>query len=313
MAILNLRSYKNTHRPSLEQAAMDSVDVAMEYFKKNGIELSRTPTVDLLEIDNYSGSAHANIGLEKEVLLSAHEISAYLTHLFRRNLRLDISSEALQEPSEQIARKSYVFDLPTKCDITIFPRIRDSRSCLDGIMAHEIWHLIEAEKGLLNKPTLIMEGTAQYAQLLFSGGQFEWYDNSSRRNDSVYWNIASIAREVLKGKKNPLQALFDQGIRTEIEKRTRINVLPTLLRNVAEKADSYDRIQNPLAWFYDLKEMDCFKQDPCRKGFLKSLRKAKWKKMYKQLKNQDLRHAIHYHTTAIDRPYKVACSNLQSQ
>ncbi len=222
----------------------------LEFFGTQGATLSYVPSMVHVEAHYHREmELVARIGLE---VPASRGDQASLSRLWARNrcaalwremFGLAVSREAIEELNDlvharRVARESGP-QRDEQGDILLFPTFRWS-SLQTWFLAHEVWHLIEAERELLEGAEPIREGTATFAASLFAGtmdnprfirAPEQCHDMMALRRAGV----AFLARERLDGSAQPLVELLRKPFRSALQQAVLERCTPHILA-LAERA-----------------------------------------------------------------------------
>ncbi len=179
----------------------NSLERVVRFYEENGIDIGGTLTFVYLEGQHspLSKDVLAQVPGELKGVRDANENFSRLviveeTPRFYGKYGLKISKVVVEEQTAiQLNRSRELSGLTDELirqlqdygvDILVFDRFRDYYEAnreldpsvyLDPLIAHEVWHVVEGRKGVLN--SLILEGTAEYAR--------EFYECSLVREEKV--------------------------------------------------------------------------------------------------------------------------------
>ncbi len=124
-------------------------------------------------------------------------------------------------PKKEILYLSLVKSPKYKSIILLFQPYKtiQNKKFRDEIIAHEVWHLIEKERNVINIAPIIKEGTATYAAKTFCLGYFEdTIKNLKEDYENTHLVVASLVNYYTRSLKNPLISILNKEIRLMIEK-----------------------------------------------------------------------------------------------
>ncbi len=229
---------------TVERRAQESVVRALEWLVNQKVSLGYTPTVAYVDTTHpQNKKIAASIDLEEESFLRALNmpLSMFCEALYVRS-GLAGNSQNVSKILE-LNREYFPVMIPkSDADITLYKPAKSNIGKLDEIMVHEIWHLIEKEKGLLNGDNFIHEGTATHVQNRFAGrssyvGNFFWkiFDNDLQAR--MYFGVAE-AISLLYGEKFDLRELFKNSNREKIRRLSESNILTPLKEKIKKQLEA---------------------------------------------------------------------------
>lgn len=213
----------------------------LDFYAEAGAPLSYRPSVREIEArDPREMRMVARIGRRVKATatdrpsLSRTYARCRTTTLWREVYGLRCSAEAAAELN-RVARVREVIrpPEPPAADILLFPSFAWSGSAA-FLMAHEVWHLIEAERGLLVEAEPIREGTATFAAVKFlESSEREKYlyppedcgDIVSLRRAGVGWIVAGA----VGASRRPLVKLLRLDVRRDLVNETMRRCVPRVV------------------------------------------------------------------------------------
>lgn len=179
--------------------------------------------------------AAAIVRAESEFYDSQHDfyIKNMLSTIFTDCYGLTVSDDAIYEIAKNAKGSSMMPKkyLDADADIILFKPFNDilDESVRDIFIAHEIWHLIEQEKGLMKEHPLIIEGTATYAARRFARKrcdkileEFESY------YPMLYLGAANIVQTYVENTDNPFVTVLDISLREKMQTEFIQRIKPVL-------------------------------------------------------------------------------------
>lgn len=274
--------------------AESSLRKALTFYADQGVYLSYVPTIEYrngIHPANYRTIAEAKA--ETELVKKIH---AFTQNNLARKIwachGIQVSQEAIDEICIAVEKKveQMSIDEDSPYDITLYRRFTEAadEKDRDMVLGHELWHLIEKEKGVLSSHILVAEGTAVYASMRFVDENMALpLEKCKGFSEIFYYGAAYLFQEEL-GRDAPLTALFDMQVRKSVYEQ--------LLVAVYENLDILvDDIRNdPLRLLMQgmaLKEFPEFKNldgHLTAKNFIKTYQKLGATMLVRELKGQDL-------------------------
>lgn len=218
-----------------------------------------------------------------------------LIETYKRNYGLRLSSEAANELYENFIRKSSeVASLESKkldemfekkeCDILLFKQILkpQNQAQLSEILAHEFWHIIERDLGIISKNPLMREGCANYVKHHLFGTDIQWGEDF---HSIVYDNSAYIIKKIVEGKPcNPLYTLLVPHNRKVITQFIEEELYPDLKKLVINLIQTQTSNKD----FLRFKEFEQFKENSTIENLLQCYRDFGLNKFAEEIKGQNL-------------------------
>ena len=158
--------------------------------------------------------------------------------MWRKAYGVVMSEEAIREQvSVENKNMIDIFRNHSGVDILLFRPYAETMSIgrkSDEYMAHEVWHLIEKERGVLSTHPLIMEGTATYASRRCVGLRCDVRIEDAREYASmIYLGCANIVQNAVVEKENPFTALLDCEIRSSMQDDAVMRLKPVIITGLS--------------------------------------------------------------------------------
>lgn len=222
----------------LRDRAERALDIVLSFYETQGVPLSYRPKLGYISKDpeNFPYLMIANV--EYEIREKNFDFfNGRFTKIIWKDLhKLEVSEEAIEELCDVTARLQkemvedpelddiltfeYAFgeDNVENADIVLFESCRDlDKKEMVEVLLHEVWHLIEKERGLMDQTPLIMEGTAMYVSRRAFEKRFDTTIESGEDIlESIYLGGAALVKEHVEKFENPYIALLDETLREEI-------------------------------------------------------------------------------------------------
>lgn len=225
----------------------DSLDRVLAFYEMHGVPLSYRPRF------KYIPGPHpkrpdcvAMIREEFEVLGPLNDdISKIIDDVGLWNvLDLNISDAAIEEhkrlSKSRLKPRHWLTDYDEfrdpEVDIFLFRPYRLSDNWeRDNTIAHEVWHLVERERGIITRNPMIMEGTATYAALYFDGSRLEFDLKSVVNNIEDFLQMryvigAYFVQTYVEKDGNPLKTMLYESVRNLIERELMTYIEPHMVR-----------------------------------------------------------------------------------
>lgn len=229
----------------------ESVSRVLKFYENVGTPLSYNPKLGY--VDKICETKPDGLMKMKNEFKIIDKIVDFMTQNFAKTIwkdayGLDVSDEALAELTKNIKHKINKTLIPQEfesgADILIFQPCKKyikSEKAIDEIIAHEIWHLVEKERKLLEEHPFITEGTATYAMKRFIGKRcnkkFEKFDDFFMM---IYLGAANIVQNYVENKENPYQSMLDTNLRREIEQDLVGRIKPILVEKCRKSLENED-------------------------------------------------------------------------
>lgn len=234
------------------QALLDTV---LEFYRGQGVPLGYRPTVEQVSSDCMREmELVARIGVEiapagpDQPSLSRLFARTRSAALWRRVLGLDVSREAIEELNRIVqARRVLRSAGDSKADIILYPSFTGS-AIKPWYIAHEVWHLIEDERGLLAAEP-IREGTATFAAALHLGKTDDelFLRPPGRCGDLLSLRragVGHIVKEHLGRSARPLVEMLRPAVRAQVQEDALQRCQPLILALAREAAEDPDYVED---------------------------------------------------------------------
>jgi hypothetical protein len=205
------------------------LDEVLEFYGSRGVTLGYRPTVEQVDTDSQLEMRQvARIGREVPATLPDRPSLSRLfarqrsAELWRSLYSLEVSSAAIEELDAVVRLRGEVrAPLSHSGDILLFSPFAWARS-RTWYLAHEVWHLVEAERDLLREYEPIREGTATFAAAVCLGRpEGERYLQPPEACTDIVslrrTGVASIVAEALDRGGLPLRALLRREVRERLQ------------------------------------------------------------------------------------------------
>lgn len=243
----------------IRQSIIFAVEDAIGFLKQAGFEYNSDLNICCICKESAlmaSVAMRANLRIEdyklirdememmKDWLSSFHhlEISDDAADEFSRHIQ-----ENSEEFTEQLRHSSpHEFDRET--DIFIYNVANINK--LHDLMVHELWHLIEVQKGVFKGSECIHEGTATFIQKRFIGADpaGEDFHKKATASNAMYDMVGKIVDEELKLAQGSLPKLLEKDFRKKLADRVKSEVLPLWFEAFNKESSEQQRtmiINNP--------------------------------------------------------------------
>ncbi len=214
-----------TPEESCRRSYERALEGAIGFFAVQGVTLSYRPRIGFLEeAECLRKNIQARAVVENGVPAgqpSLSHIFRYTTSviLWRHECGLSVSLPALRE----LHRAAGIRKTPrTENVANILVAPYGGGIDYDTLVAHELWHLIEDERGLLSAGLLIREGTATYASARYLGVEGRGAHLLSPPEECgdpfrlKRAGVGYLAHLHLHDERNPLLAMLDPAVRAEL-------------------------------------------------------------------------------------------------
>ncbi len=104
----------------------------------------------------------------------------------------------------------------------------------DEIIAHELWHLIEEERGLFDRHPFIVEATATYARKRFRNERCDIPPEECDLVEMLRLGGANVVQQYVENSPNPYKAMLDPNLRERIQKELLKRVEPIIVQKAKE-------------------------------------------------------------------------------
>jgi len=278
--------------------AEDSVKRVLKFYEARGTALSYQPTLQYH--DGICQQRPDAVAMVKYEYLTLDNVLDFFSQKLAKTIwkdayNLDISSEAIAEIT-RIQKKTFgKILLPQEfefgADILIFqPYQTLSRAPKDRdeIIAHEVWHLIEQERGLQEHP-FIMEGTATYAMKKFVGqscdkGPEDYGDFFMM----MYLGAANIVQSYVGDSENPYQLMLDRELRAQMQNDLLVRVEPVFVESVKKLLENEEQRKAVAHTLQQIPELQSLEGDLTPEGIYQAYSEMGATILVDELKGQDL-------------------------
>jgi hypothetical protein len=289
------QSYQHLSPQEIEARAEESLDMVIDTLRTSGIELAKRPKILFKDEPcvfhkDALASAKTDISTSKK-LLSVVGADILKAGMARFGLKLsDVAIDQSVKVTSQLAQSLFPKGMSEE-DIVLYGLIRRELGNLNGIIAHEVWHLIEDQRGIFASESFTHEGTATFVQSLFS-------TQKSEISDPCYHLIYNVGAEIVErevhGEQNPLLALLNPAVRARIEACFKAELLPLLHTTIVK---SFNPHAGDAFWQRRLKSDPIyqeFKENPSPATYLLSLQKQGYHQMAQELSSQNVEHIVQH-------------------
>jgi hypothetical protein len=222
-----------------------TLDNILKFYQTNNVPLSYRPTVILLQEpvpEMAVAEAFAFVKGEGDVLAAINKRASASLHIevCKKFFGIDLSEEAAQE----LFRIHEKFD-PTNSNqrtgttewqdktIYLLPGYQKiDEAARKWLFAHEVWYLIEQEKGVFKQHLSIAEGTATYAgwRYIKAKGVIE-IEQCPDNLSLAYVGAGKLVQDYVGASPNPLTTTLDCQVRDLMEAEYLTRERPFLIRN----------------------------------------------------------------------------------
>lgn len=286
----------------IEERVRASIDRVIEYFKHHGVNLGYFPTFTYLDIYHplqpYA-AASVKADIDFMITLTGFINARQMKLNYKRIFDLELSDETIEE-SILLVNQEMKAQLPSvildaKADILLYKPIHQIME-LDGVMAHEVWHLIEQKYGVLTANGLIFEGTATYVGLRFGGDTVDnrFSDEEFRsfyENDPTapfFIDNAVLIEKLMQNEENLFLAILSPEKRAVVQKYFEERVLPVIFERLISFVDSNQFREYQRNILSTHKVFDSFRREPTRENYLKAVRELGFHKLADDLYRQNI-------------------------
>lgn len=195
---------------SIEKQVEDAFEVALTFLDSHGVRFKRKPTYNL----SLQSCLPEHVSVGKVIVPNNVEDElkyitlSYVTRLVFEKYCISVSTSAVKQYLNTMMphMNAHAFDtFDSSADIVIDPKpIGTLKSNIIGsVLVHELFHVWELQEGVLASYPYVLEGTATYAQDLFTG----------RKVDAQFKPNGIIEQIYLGGRKNVETVLTAQGLK----------------------------------------------------------------------------------------------------
>ncbi len=221
----------------------ESLSRVLTFYNNNGTPLSYFPKLQYINgVYPQRPNVLAMIREELEIMIQSFDFFSHnlAKTIWKDAYKIDVSDEAIAEVIEIEKDKLGRIFVPSKfeseADILLFLPYRDhtvEQEDRDEILAHEVWHLIEKERGALQEHPLISEGTATYAMKRFRGQSCDrTFEECNDYFTMIYSGAANVVQSYVGNAENPYQTMLDRKMRDQIQEDLLGRVRPVLVEKV---------------------------------------------------------------------------------
>jgi len=216
--------------------AQKSLDEVLEFYEQQGTPLSYRPKIqyDPKYVCPDGEKTVSIIRLKRNMKRKSIDAmkgmlsGEYLREAYFKFYRAEMSDEEIKavrttfmrslEGSSNNGREA-LRQIPLRTIILMNPYEELDRGRRNATLVHEVWHLIEEERHVIYEFPMIVEGTAQYAEYIFSGAKpFPIPIEECRNAASVLYGVAAyVVQEAVGKTSNPYRSMLN------LEKREEIN------------------------------------------------------------------------------------------
>lgn len=269
--------------------AEKSLEKVLNFYESRGITLSYHPK--LIYVDEVFPEMPQIAAIKDElvpILFFPKELIKIIWYEF---YEIRLSNDAVDDLIKAIEDKiPYSNTRPTdEKKIVLFKPFKKYINISDEIIAHEVWHLIEIERGVFYKHSLIAEGTATYAMIEFVGKEYSFSGKCENLITMLYNGAANIVKKYVENSRNPLKEMLNEKIRNEIQHEL-IGTIKSFLTQ--RKNIELKEIKSVLEKFPEFGEL--FKE-PTPKKIISFYEKIGARKFADELRNQNLEKLIEYY------------------
>jgi hypothetical protein len=276
------------------QEAEKRLDNVLNFYKRLETPLSYRPKLQY--IDTIYGLRPDTIAQVIGELEMVKNYSDFLYKNIMKNVckeiyKLDISDLAITEITNIQKNKLHELNnlIPKEFegDIILFQPYKQADR--DATILHETWHLIEKERGVLQKHPFIMEGTATYAEKRALRKKCD--TPPSRFGDffsMIYYGAANIVQNHVQNSKNPYKAMLELDVREQIQQELLEKVKP-VIANQLKKTLGDENVKKGLA--YQMQQNPKFqklKNNLTAEGIIEIYREMGANQLAKELEKQNL-------------------------
>ncbi len=283
----------------VESRAQLAMDHALTIFGNCGIALERRPVVHFSDQPfpfDETAAGMAKVDVESFGESNFRFLSVMIRTMYGR-LGLSLSDAAITEVLKvagvENSKLLGQFNLSYGAvDIVLFPPILDELENMGFIMAHELWHLVEEQFGLLGDK-MFAEATATYVGYLVAN--IDPGDPVIQNfNDVIYGYGALIVRQEVASFGSPLAALLNPEVRGRIYVRIINEVRPMFEQKVVETYDPSVSEASQRKAFQEHPDYAVFRENPSAETLLQALRNRGYIIMADEFARQDMTHALEY-------------------
>jgi len=281
------------------KSAEESVSRVLKFYKDRGTPLSYSPRLEY--VDGICPQRHDALAMIRQEFETLDKYSDFLYQNLGRTVwkdayNIDVSDEAIAEVTriqkDKLGKILIPQEFDSGADVLIFqPYQNHCREQNDGdeIMAHEIWHLIEKERGVLQEHPFIMEGTATYAMRRFRGKScnkpFEKFDDFFMM---MYLGAANVVQGYVESSENPYQTMLNKQVREQIQQDLLGRVRPVLVERIKKSLEDEDNQRDMAHTMRQTPEFQGLEGNLTAEGIVEAYRQMGATKLADELQGKDL-------------------------
>ncbi len=283
-----------------------SLERILDFYSNRGFNLNYFPKLKLVDEDfKELPYTIALVKNEIETFDKFSDLSAKLfgVSIWKEAYHLNVSEDSINELNTAIKKNVNLNSLITLDnygggDIFIFPLYyKISETHQEATLAHEVWHLIEKEKGVLSDSLLIREGTAEYAEKLFMNERFvRELEEIEEFREILYQGAGKIVQDKVSHLQNPYEAMLDPKLRSKIEEEFIERLKPVLVKKVKKTFEDKNYLGKFAAMSIKIfPGLSDLKSNLRKESILDFYKKLGANKLAEEIKDQDLSHLIDYY------------------
>lgn len=291
-------------KEEIEACAEAALDRVLTYFEEQGIGLKTRPTI------MYQGgfsplNQHAIAAVDTELEFTQKWLvrigGDIVRNTYLANFGIALSDRAIDETMKNISVELEkllphgIHGATHNADILLFEPAMHQKQQLEQIIAHEVWHLIEKERGLLGSDK-IHEASATFVEYRFAEKEIDWSDIYRDQPFMIFYNYgAKVIEEELVGNDRPLDAILAPSVRQRLSEALDLRVLPLYYQAVANMAGR--EITSPIEkkLVREHEAFEDFRQNPCEENILRALALRGYKTLSEELKGVELERLMKYY------------------
>lgn len=279
--------------------AQESTERVLGFYDKVGTPLSYTPKIEYKDsLFQSDRNIIARIKEENEILenyLSFFSRS-FAKAVWKGAYNLDVSDEAILELEDiQKRRIGNVFrfeEHESDADIILYRPFRSYHQYpeeSDEVFSHEIWHLIEKERGVMQAHPFIAEGTATYAMRRYFGKACDKsLEECIELNGMMYFGAANIVQNHVKGSENPYKEMLKKEVREGIQQDLVKRVEPVLVKATMASLQNEDAIEMISSSIRQIPEFEALEGNLTKEGIIEAYNQMGASQLVSELKGKDL-------------------------
>jgi len=289
----------DTANSNLLKLAEESVIKVLKFYESRGTPLSYHPKLQY--VDRICPEVPDGLAMIREEF---ETVGNYID-FFSQNLAkamwkdaygIDVSDEAIAEVTriqkDKLGKILIPQEFESGADVLLFQPYQNhskKQEDRDMIMAHEVWHLIEKERGVLQEHPFIMEGTATYAMRKFRG---ESCDKSFEEFDDLvtmmYLGAANIVQNYVGNSENPYQTMLNKQLRGQIQQDLLKKVKPVLVERIKKSLEDEDNQKAMAHIMRQIPEFQGLEGNLTDEGIVKAYRQMGAIKLANELQGENL-------------------------